>query len=139
MGTSDPNRASSQDPRQSDAVEAPPVSLGGTLLRIGPGLIIAGNIVGSGELIATTAAGAEAGFWLLWLIILGCLVKVFTQVEFGRYTIIHGETSLHALNGVPGPRLRRRCAIRPMPAAVPLRPPRRPAFRTLSSSSLPGT
>lgn len=108
MGTSDPNRASSQDPRQSDAVEAPPVSLGGTLLRIGPGLIIAGNIVGSGELIATTAAGAEAGFWLLWLIILGCLVKVFTQVEFGRYTIIHGETSLHALNGVPGPRLRRR-------------------------------
>ena len=62
----------------------PPRRFGAILLRLGPGMIIAGSIVGSGELIATTKTGAEAGFCLLWLIIVGCVIKVFTQVEFGR-------------------------------------------------------
>lgn len=84
----------------------PPRTLGATLRRLGPGMIIAGSIVGSGELIATTKVGAEAGFTLLWVIILGCVIKVFTQVEFGRYTITWSETTLKALNGVPGPRLK---------------------------------
>ncbi|WP_235935150.1 Nramp family divalent metal transporter [Candidatus Laterigemmans baculatus] len=71
----------------------------------GPGMIVAGSIVGSGELIATTKTGAEAGFVLLWLIILGCVVKVFAQVELGRYTLISGKTTLDALTDVPGPRI----------------------------------
>ncbi len=75
---------------------------------IGPGLIVAGSIVGSGELIATTKTGAEAGFSLLWLIILGCVVKVFAQVEFGRYAIISGKPTLRALDEVPGPRVKGR-------------------------------
>jgi Mn2+/Fe2+ NRAMP family transporter len=69
-------------------------------------MIIAGSIVGSGELIATTKAGAEAGFWLLWLIIFGCVIKVSTQVELGRYTITWSQTPLKALDNVPGPRLK---------------------------------
>ncbi len=83
----------------------PPTTWGRLLMSLGPGMIIAGSIVGSGELIATTKVGAEAGFWLLWLIILGCVIKVFTQVEFGRYTITHSQTPLDALNQVPGPRV----------------------------------
>ncbi len=74
------------------------------LRHAGPGLIVAGSIVGSGELIATTKTGAEAGFTLMWLIVLGCVVKVFTQIELGRYTLQSGETTLAALNRVPGPR-----------------------------------
>lgn len=77
----------------------------GMIRFAGPGMIVAGSIVGSGELIATTKAGAEAGFALLWLIIIGCVVKVFTQVELGRYTLISGRTTLDALTEVPGPRL----------------------------------
>ena len=69
-------------------------------------MIIAGSIVGSGELVATTKTGAEAGFWLLWLILIGCVIKVFAQVEFGRDAITRGETTLGSLNQVPGPRLR---------------------------------
>ena len=84
----------------------PPRTLGATLLRLGPGMIIAGSIVGSGELIATTKAGAEAGFWLLWLIIFGCVIKVSTQIELGRYTITWTQTPLKALDSVPGPRLK---------------------------------
>ncbi|KAA5543895.1 transmembrane Mn(2+) transporter [Roseiconus nitratireducens] len=71
-------------------------------------MIVAGSIVGSGELIATTKTGAEAGFSLLWLIILGCVIKVFAQIEFGRYAIISGKTTLQALDEVPGPRIRGR-------------------------------
>ncbi len=86
----------------------PPVHPLGVIRYIGPGLIIAGSIVGSGELIATTKAGAEAGFTLLWLILIGCVVKVFAQIEFGRYAIISGKTTLRALDEVPGPRIKGR-------------------------------
>jgi Mn2+/Fe2+ NRAMP family transporter len=87
------------------AVENPPRTLLGILRRLGPGLIIAGSIVGSGELIATTATGAAAGFTLLWLIIIGCVIKVWIQVELGRYTIVSGKTTMEAINTTPGPAL----------------------------------
>jgi len=92
------------DPKPS-LTENPPTTIGGILMRLGPGLIIAGSIVGSGELIATTLTGAKAGFWLLWLIILGCVIKVFVQVELGRYSIVTGKTSMDGILEVPGPRL----------------------------------
>ena len=96
----------SMDPATGEGVVEPPTSFWGITKRLGPGLIIAGSIVGSGELIATTKTGAQAGISLLWLIIVGCLIKVFVQIELGRYTIGHGETTLSALNQVPGPQFR---------------------------------
>ncbi|MCB9891189.1 MAG: Nramp family divalent metal transporter [Planctomycetes bacterium] len=69
-------------------------------------MIVAGSIVGSGELIATTRVGAEAGFTLLWLVALGCVIKVFAQIEFGRHAIVHGRPTLAALDALPGPRWR---------------------------------
>lgn len=83
-------------------IREPPTALGKILLQMGPGLIIAGSIVGSGELISTTKTGAQSGVTLLWLILFGCLIKVFSQVEIGRHTILTGQTSLEALNRVPG-------------------------------------
>jgi Mn2+/Fe2+ NRAMP family transporter len=67
-------------------------------------LIITAGIVGSGELIVTTKLGSEIGFTLLWFIILGCLLKVFLQVEFGRYAVSRGKTTLQTLDSMPGPR-----------------------------------
>ena len=86
-------------------VQPAPTSLRGLLKQLGPGLIITAIIVGSGELIVTPKLGSEVGFRLLWFIILGCLVKVFVQIELGRYTITRGQTTLAALNTLPGPRL----------------------------------
>ncbi len=94
------------DTTPDSQVRIPPRTLPGILRQLGPGLIIAGAIVGSGELIATTKTGAQAGFWLLWLIIIGCVIKVFVQVEFGRYAISSGKTTMAAMDEVPGPRLR---------------------------------
>lgn len=89
-------------------VEEPPRNWLGIAARMGPGMIVAGSIVGSGELIATTSTGAQAGFTLLWLIVLGCVIKVFAQVELGRYSISSGRTTMEAMAEVPGPSIPRR-------------------------------
>ncbi len=87
-------------------ISDPPLAFRGIVRLIGPGLILASSIVGSGELIATTVLGAENGYILLWLIILSCLVKTVVQNELGRYAIGTGKTTLEAFNEVPGPRLK---------------------------------
>ncbi len=86
----------------------PPSDWRGTLRYLGPGLIITASIVGSGELIATptVASDPDIGFKLLWFIILGCLIKVFVQIELGRYAISRGKTTIEAMDEMPGPRLR---------------------------------
>lgn len=93
------------DPKPPDATREPPTSLGRALRQIGPGLILAGSIVGTGELIATTGLGASHGYVLLWFILLSCVIKVFIQTELGRYAIVHGKTTLAAFDSLPGPRL----------------------------------
>ena len=84
----------------------PPSAFRGIIRLVGPGLILASSIVGSGELIATTVLGAENGYILLWLIIVSCLIKTVVQNELGRYAIGTGKTTLEAFNSVPGPRLK---------------------------------
>lgn len=99
--------AAAADPyalRPEDVLE-PPQGLLPTLRRIGPGMVLAASIVGSGELIATTTLGAQAGYAALWVVLLSCLLKPVVQEELGRYTIAAGETGLEGLNRVPGPRL----------------------------------
>ena len=100
-----PQPRSSDVPKDWDVVD-PPSSIGGILRRLGPGLIIAASIVGSGELIGTTKTGADAGYSLLWLILIGCVIKVFVQIEFGRYAVAEGVSTIDGLDRVPGPRLR---------------------------------
>lgn len=86
------------------SIREAPTDLRGTIRELGPGLIISATIVGSGELIVTTRLGSEVGFTLLWFIIFGCLIKVFLQLELGRYAITHGKTSIEMMDSLPGPR-----------------------------------
>ncbi len=88
----------------SDAIQEPPVSLWAALRKIGPGIILAGSIVGSGELLLTTSLGANHGFAFLWLILFSCVIKVFVQTELGRYAISSGKPTLGAINELPGPK-----------------------------------
>jgi manganese transport protein len=69
---------------------------------LGPSIIIAAAVVGTGELVIAPRLGATVGLSALWLIILGCVIKVFIQEEMGRHTILTGDTTLDALNRVPG-------------------------------------
>lgn len=94
------------DPYQlrPEDVSEPPQTFLGAFRRIGPGMILAASIVGSGELIATTTLGAEVGYTALWVILLSCLIKPVVQAEMGRYIIASGETGLAGFDHVPGPR-----------------------------------
>jgi manganese transport protein len=85
-------------------IKEPPTTLIGKIKHLGPGFILSASIVGSGELIATTTLGATAGFAAFWIIIISCLVKVTVQLEFGKHTIVTGETAMQAFTKLPGPR-----------------------------------
>ena len=86
------------------AIEDPPRTAGAALRRIGPGIVLASAIVGSGEVIATTTLGAQVGYAALWIVLLSCAIKPVVQAELGRYTIVTGNTGLEGFNAVPGPR-----------------------------------
>jgi Mn2+/Fe2+ NRAMP family transporter len=105
-GKSDPSQSSCDAYALDDqSIQDPPKSLWVALTKIGPGIILAGSIIGTGELLLTTGLGAEYGFAFLWLILFSCIVKVFVQIELGRYAISSGQPTLAALHELPGPRL----------------------------------
>ncbi len=87
-------------------IKEPPGTFKESLKYLGPGFILSASIVGSGELFATTIAGADAGFVLMWFIIFSCLVKVAVQLEFGKHAISSGEATMTSLNTLPGPRFK---------------------------------
>lgn len=91
--------------RPEDVMD-PPQGWWPTIRQLGPGLILTGSIVGSGELIATTTLGAQVGFVVLWMILLSCAIKVPVQSELARHTIATGLTTFEAFDRVPGPRYR---------------------------------
>jgi manganese transport protein len=95
----------------SKILEAPR-TLRGSFRYLGPGFILSASIVGSGELVATTQLGANAGFVAMWVILVSCLVKVAVQLEFGKRAIMTGETTFASFNTLPGPRIgRAHCSI----------------------------
>ena len=77
----------------------------GLLAIFGPAAILASVSIGAGETIVVVRAGAWAGYGLLWLVLLSCVVKaVFVTYLLGRYTAISGEHVGHRLVRLPGPR-----------------------------------
>ncbi len=88
-------------------VKDPPPAFWQRMRYLGPGLILTASIVGSGELIATTMLGAQAGFVAFWVVIVSCLVKVAVQIEFGKNAIYSGRSTMTAFNNLPGPKLGR--------------------------------
>ena len=100
-----PRVMTSNDPysRSEERYRDPPRGFRETLRELGPGMILVGSVVGSGELIVTTKLGAVAGFGLLWFVLLSCFVKVVVQTELARYTIASGQTFLTVFNTLPGP------------------------------------
>ncbi len=91
-------------PSEKTILEAP-TTFKNQIKHLGPSLVLSAAIVGSGELIATTALGAKAGFILFWIILIGCLIKVAVQLEFGKHTILTGHTAMQAFSKLPGPKI----------------------------------
>jgi len=77
-----------------------------SLAAIGPGIVVAGSVIGSGELINTPVQAAKFGFVLLWAVLLSCVIKYLLQVEIARHCLVHNRTTIEALNTCPGPKFR---------------------------------
>ena len=77
----------------------------GLLGVFGPAAIVASVAIGAGETIVVVSAGAWAGYDLLWLVLLSCLVKgIFVIYLIGRYTAVSGELIGNRIMKFPGPR-----------------------------------
>jgi len=85
----------------------PPRRLAGILISIGPGIVVIGSVMGSGELINTPVQAATFGIVLFWAVILACLIKFFLQVEFGRHALVHGRTPFQSFNSLPGLKIKK--------------------------------
>lgn len=66
----------------------------GWLKRIGPGLIMAALVLGPGSIVASSRAGAESEYRLIWVLALSCLfMAVFTSMA-ARLGCVLGVTPL---------------------------------------------
>lgn len=79
-----------------------PATFAGRLRHLGPGIVVAGSVIGSGELVLTSTLGAIVGFSLLWFLSIACWSKTIVQSELARICILNNATFLNVFNSMPG-------------------------------------
>ena len=89
------------------AIQEPPARWRDKFKFLGPGMITSAAVVGSGELLTATTLGAKAGFMLLWLVLVSTFIKVWVQIELGRWSISTGKVAVTGYDEVP-PRIGKR-------------------------------
>src|SRR5947209_19290190 len=71
---------------------------------IGPGVLLAGASIGSGEWLFGPAVTAQYGAALLWLALLSILLQAFCNLAMMRYAVYSGEPIIvGGLRTWPGP------------------------------------
>ena len=100
---SNPSESVEDDATQTrEATMDPPESKWGVLKYLGPSFAVVAVTIGSGELIATTATGAEVGMIVLWFLLLSLVVKVGIQYQYSKYGLITGKTPHEIFDEIPG-------------------------------------
>ena len=88
-----------------DLPKAPSLGWRSWTALIGPGVLMAGASIGSGEWLAGPGVTAQYGGTLLWVATLSILAQVFCNLEFMRYTMYCGEPILvGGFRSRPGPK-----------------------------------
>jgi hypothetical protein len=71
---------------------------------VGPGIVLAGTSIGSGEWLFGPAVTAQYGAALLWLALLSIVLQAFCNLTMMRYTVFSGEPVIvGGLRTWPGP------------------------------------
>lgn len=91
------------DAQAKGPVPAPPRGLA-VLTVLGPGLIWAGEYIGSGEVILATRTGAVLGLAVLWVPVFAIFTKYWIGVSGAWYTTCTGEGMVDMMSRTPGPR-----------------------------------
>src|SRR5437016_6141435 len=75
------------------------------LMLLGPGVLLAGSSIGTGEWLFGPAVSAQYGGSLLWLAGLSIVAQVFCNLQMMRYAVYCGESIIVGyLRTWPGPR-----------------------------------
>lgn len=82
----------------------PPSTLKEKLLWVGPSIVLCSIAIGSGESIITPYYASLYGIALLWAPILTAICKLFVTERIARYTFATGESFVHGLYNLPGPK-----------------------------------
>jgi hypothetical protein len=93
-GTSkvNPEARSGLDPWKIAELPPPPTPRGlGWLSAVGPGVIVLGASIGSGEFLLGPAAFVKYGLSLLWVVGIAAVLQTLLNVELMRYTMATGE------------------------------------------------
>ncbi len=61
---------------------------------LGPGIILVGLSIGSGEFVLWPRLTAEYGFAVFWACWIGCTIQFFLNMEIERYTLATGESAV---------------------------------------------
>jgi len=61
---------------------------------MGPGIVMAGIAIGSGELIMWPWITSIVGAQLIWAAAIGIFLQLWINVEVGRWTVVTGESPL---------------------------------------------
>lgn len=75
----------------ADLPSPPPFNWGNAIAIIGPGAILLGTSIGSGEWLLGPAVTAQYSGRLLWLATVSIILQVVMNTEFIRYTMYTGE------------------------------------------------
>ncbi len=92
-----------QDRAAPSAIPSPPKGLA-VFLVLGPGLIWAGEYIGSGEVILATRTGAVLGLAALWVPTLAIFAKFWIGLAGAHYTVCTGEGMIDMMGRAPGSR-----------------------------------
>lgn len=91
--------------RVGELPEPPPYRFRNVLAMIGPGAILLGLSIGSGEWLLGPAATVKWGLAMLWIVTISALLQVLLNTEMARYTLYTGEPIVTGfMRTWPGPR-----------------------------------
>ena len=62
--------------------------------NLGPGLVVAATGLGAGDIVAAAVAGAQFGTTLVWVALVGALLKFYLNEGIGRWQLVSGTTLL---------------------------------------------
>jgi len=90
-----PEARSGLDPWNRAELPAPPMPKGlGWMGVVGPGVIVLGMSIGSGEFLLGPAAFVNYGFALLWITTVAVFLQTMFNFEVMRYTLATGEPAI---------------------------------------------
>ena len=89
----------------ADLPDPPPYRFSNVMRIIGPGAILLGMSIGSGEWLLGPATTVKWGLALLWVTTVSVLFQVVLNTEMARYTLYSGEPIVTGfMRTTPGPR-----------------------------------